>query len=59
MLNKIIFTYTKEDLIQMARADAFKKAQEMVGRNRGESLICKETPTSIGKETEIILEIED
>ncbi len=59
MLNKLVFTYTKDDLIQMARADAFKKAQEMFGRNKGESLICKETPTSIGKETEIILELKE
>mgnify|MGYP003655582183 CR=1 FL=1 len=59
MLNKLVFTYSIDDLIQMARADAFKKAQEMLDRNKGESLICKSTPESIKEETEIVLEFSD
>lgn len=59
MLNKLVFTYTKEDLIQMARSDAFKKGQEMLGKLRGEKLTCKEMPSSIGKETEITLELKE
>jgi hypothetical protein len=59
MLEKLVFNYTKDDLIEMARADAFKKGQEMVGRNRGEKLTCKELPTVMEDEVEIILEFTD
>lgn len=59
MLSKITFTYTKEELIQMARSDAFKRAQEMMHRNNGESLICKETPTEVSEITEFVLEFKD
>lgn len=59
MLDKLVFSYTQEDLIQMAGCDAFKKAQEMLGRGQGEKLVCKQKPKEIGEKVEFILEVGD
>ena len=56
-LKKIVFAYSQDDLIQLARQDAFKRGQEMLSRVNGESLICKKTPTTIGETLEFELEL--